>query len=110
MSNLRTDRRLRFFPVATAQFSVPAGAAGWVDTNVSATTGTATDKLWVVVCETSGGSGITGVRAHGEAIDNKLLSNFRMYTQFSYVDVAGHVDLYRDGALGNFYTFVGYLQ
>lgn len=102
-------RFLTFVPVATATFNAAAGGPGWVDTDVSATTGTDVHKLWVVIARSPAGNGTVGVRAHGETVDNKLGACYYAYTFLSYVDSAGHMDLYQIAAEIQPYHFVGYL-
>lgn len=97
----------RFTPIATANFGIAGGAAGWIDTDVSATTGTDTSKLWVVVCKNDAFQD-SGARAHGSAIDCKV-ANSNSVTLLSYVDTTGHMDLYRAAANAGYY-FIGYIQ
>lgn len=99
--------RLQFNSIASATFTVTGGGAGYIDTNVSATTGTDTSKIWVCIVK-SDASQSAGVRVHGDANDIKKTIN-QNATWLTKVDAAGHCDLYRNAA-DNAYTFVGYLQ
>jgi hypothetical protein len=97
-----------FHPIATAAFNVVAGVAGYVDTDVSATTGTDKRKLWVVVSFVNGLQ-TAGVRAKGSAIDSQVPAN-QCTTLFTYVDNTGHVELLRNAGLDNTYRFIGWLK
>jgi len=107
--NLRNDRVLKFTPIATGTFNVAAGAAGWVDTDVSATTGIDVTKLWIINC-TATTYGTQGVRPNGSAVDNSIPGAARTNTILSYVSATGHLDLYRDAIANNSYHLIGYLK
>lgn len=109
MRNLSNPKILKLTPIATALTTIVAGAAGYIDTDVSATTGTDISRLWLVSCRPPAGALTThGVRAHGSAIDNKVFSTGTTFV--SYVDSNGHMDFYRDAAIENRYSIIGYLQ
>lgn len=99
---------IRFTPIDTAIFTVNSGLAGYVDTDLSATTGTDTTKLWVIAVFKNG-AGTVAARKHGEAANPAVTSN-NSVTLFSYVDSAGHMDLYRDPALNTDYDLIGYIK
>lgn len=101
-------KALKFVSLAAeVQFNIVGGAAGWIDTDVSATTGTNTRRLWIV-CVNTDAPQPSGIRQHGSA-DTVYVWNKGNATMFTYVDAAGHVDLYRDAADGH-YQFLGYLE
>lgn len=89
------------------QFTVVGGANGWIDTDVSAKTGTNTDRLWVVSIQVAAAQ-YAGARQHGSAIDTLQYASTTTLTLVR-VDGNGHVDLYRSAA-DAYYTFEGYLQ
>ncbi len=100
---------LQFTPVATASYQVNLGAAGWVDTDVSATTGTNSRRVWVLTCYPTAGGTYMGARATGGAVDNRSLVQSSI-TLLAKADAAGHMDLLRDVAQNLVYQFVGYLE
>lgn len=109
MDNINTSGpRQRFVPIATATFTVNLGAAGYVDTDVSATTGTDTRKLWVIVATKAAGAGQAGARATGGAIDGRASIN-NSTTIYAYCDASGHMELLRDAGGNITYDFIGYL-
>jgi len=99
---------LNFTPIGTSEFVVPLGVSEWLDTDVSATTGTDTTKLWIIICKPGGGDFITGVRKHGSSV-NCQYAAISEYTAFAYVGPTGHMDLFRSTG-NNKYEFIGYLQ
>lgn len=100
--------RLRFEPIPTASFTVATGAAGYVDTDVSATTGTLTSRIWLITAFKNG-NGEAGARAHGSAVDSRVTLNNTSFLM-SRVDSLGHMDLLRDAAADIVYQFSGYLE
>lgn len=101
-------RKPVFVAIAPALFAVAGGAAGFIDTDVSATTGTNTQRVWLVMCFTDNDTGQgKGARPHGSAVATNVVC-FTL-TTFSTVDSSGHMDLYRD-AFNNNYYLLGYLE
>lgn len=99
--------KLRFVQRATrADFTVALGAAGYVDTDVSATTGTNANTLWVVRVETAG-TPIAGARPHGSTDDTKS-TVYGSSVFFVRCDASGHMDFYRNAAVDVKYQLVGY--
>lgn len=107
MSNLNNPHIPVFVPIDTALFTVSGGAAGWVDTNVSATTGVLTNRIWLISVSCAAGQS-AGARAHGSTKAPLSLLNLSA-TIMAHVDATGHMDLYRAGNDNN-YRFLGYLQ
>jgi hypothetical protein len=97
-----------FHAIVPALTAILAGAAGWIDTDVSATTGTDTARVWVIVDWSSAPSTI-GARAHGSAVAAEVFVSASA-TLFSHVDAAGHIDYYRDAGNNNQYLIMGYLE
>lgn len=100
-----SDAVIDYHPITQSQYPVPAGAAGWVETDVSATTGINTHRTWLVHIT---GIGVTlGIRSHGEIAEpyQYIISSSLGLTKVNNV---GHVDLYRDAAVAANYTFIGY--
>jgi hypothetical protein len=89
-------------------FAVPLGVAGWIDSDVSAITGTDINKVWIVVCRNTGASSAAGCRRHGDTKSPQTLA-WVTTTFLSCVDSSGHMDLYRDASVNNTYDFLGYL-
>jgi len=106
-SPINNPSRLRYYPVAAGGFFLAAGGPGWVDTDVSGTTGVDTGRVWVVNAAPAGG-GTFGARPHGSAIDPKFPCSAGVW--LSGVDAAGHMDLYQDAAFAVTYQIVGYLK
>lgn len=102
-----TPSKLKYTPIDPVHYQVAAGAAGWVDTDVSVTTGTDTGRIWAV-----GMNGWTGnahgVRAHGSSVDAETSTPAGF--NFVHVDDSGHVDLYRNAVDAGDYTFMGYFE
>lgn len=109
MTNILNFRPIRFVPINAATYNVAAGA-GWVDTDVSATTGTFQDRLWLVRLNTDAvGGAAVGIRPHGiaESPDAWAVQGF---TQLTHVDLNGHVDIVRNGATTTEAVFLGYFE
>lgn len=106
--NIVTAGKMTITPIAPATTTLPAGGGNsWVDTDVSATTGTNTATVWVVIARST--SGMAGVRVHGSAIDSKTTITSSA-TFLSSVDSSGHIDYYRENAGDLNYTLIGYLS
>jgi len=100
---------LKFTPVNTAAFTVVAGVAGWVDTDVSATTGVNTRRVWLIVAQTNAQA--IGAREHGRTeTPSVTLWSDDSCTLMAMVDAAGHIDFYRNAVVTNTYVFLGYLE
>lgn len=106
-TNVNNKKILRFTPVAAAQFIIAAGAIGWIDTDVSATTGTNQKLLWLIIASNAGGGFSIGSRTTGSAVNNQAAASGCTY--ICPVSSLGHLDLYRT-AVDNTYTIVGYLS
>lgn len=107
MGDISNPPRLVMTTIPVASFTVPAGAAAYIDTNVSATTGTNTARAWVINGRAAAQN--VGARAHGTAGDPNTFSN-NSVTLLSAVDSAGHMDLMRNAAGDSVYEFIGYLE
>jgi len=105
-SPYKGNTSIKLTRIVTATFNVAAGGVGWVDTNVSATTGTDTNKLWVVVVSTTARQN-AGVQPNGVDIDCQCEVCYSA-TFLSHVSATGHMDFYRAGA-DNTYRLIGYL-
>jgi hypothetical protein len=105
--NINTPK-LAWHMAAGTVAGVSAGAAGYVNTDVSAITGTNTNRIWVIACQATA-SAYSGARAHGETLDNRSVINLTN-TCFSKVDSNGHMDLYRNAAADVNYRFVGFFE
>lgn len=106
MNNLSLGK-LRLTLIAPATFTITAGAAGWIDTNCSATVGTNTERLWLITINGAGAQN-AGARAHGETVE----PIFAAYctTFFTRCDSTGHIDLYRNAGNDENYIFLGYFE
>lgn len=107
-SNIIRGGKTVFVPIATASFTKTNGADQYNSTDVSATTGTDTSKVWVIVASANSVA-ICGARPYGSAIDSKCDLN-NTVTLFSSTDNAGHMDLYSNVGATIKYSFIGYLQ
>jgi len=106
--NIFAPPQIRFVPINTATFDIVAGVAGYIDTDVSATTGVDTRRAWLVaiIC----GAALTAAaRAHGTAESPAVTVN-NSVTVLSHVDSAGHMDLYRNAGGDLHYWILGYLD
>ncbi len=106
---VQTDQRPPMFtPSVPNVFNVGAGAAGWIDTDVSAVTGTDVDKIWIVTSFCAGYAfQVQGARPHGSGVDTSISSGITV--NFGQVGATGHMDLYR-GALDCLYYIQGYVK
>lgn len=105
--NIDNPRTVGFVPIASVDFAVAGGAAGWVDTDVSGTTGTDTTKVWLVNGY-NGADQVGGVRPHGSAATPSAHINLTV-SFLSHVDSSGHFDLLR--AAGDIHYYVmGYFK
>lgn len=105
--NISQDK-VRFYPITATEFTVVAGAAAWIDTDVSACTGTNTNRLWVVTAG-SAASQVAGARANGETISNESRVT-NSGTFLSRVSATGYMDLRRDATNDFKYVFIGYFE
>jgi len=96
----------RVTQITAATATVPAGVAGWIDTDVSAIVGTDPHKIWNVLCVLLA-AGEIGARNPGSAADSKLTVT---HTQLVSCDVNGHMELYRTPGTDTYFDFMGYLQ
>ena len=103
-TNVIIPSKITYTPIDSANFVVAAGGAGWIDTDVSATTGTNPDTVWLVHILCNGDA--AGVRAHGET-KAPLVTVGSTTLQLTKVDSSGHADLYRNAAVQSTYTFIG---
>jgi len=99
----------KYTQITYVGFNVPAGGAGWVDTDVSAVTGTDTHKVWVVVAFSSITDKNVGIRPHGSALTPSMWAS-KSTTLLTTVDSTGHADLLRDAAASIDYGFIGYFR
>jgi hypothetical protein len=99
--------KMTYTPIAAVNYTVSAGAAGYVDTDVSATTGIDTERIWCVTIATTIPL-FVAVRPNGSAIDSQAYAD-NSTALHTYVSSAGHVDLLRAVGGDIFYRFVGYL-
>ena len=105
--NVTIKKVINFTAITTVEFNVVGGAAGWIDTDVSATTGTRRDRAWCIVA-VSAADQDAGVRENGVATVPTVYCQ-RTLMLMSQVSVAGHLDLYRNVA-DIAYRIVGYLS
>ena len=95
-----------FTPVATGTFLVAAGAVGWLDTDVSTTTGTDINKIWFIVTRPYAADLVQGARPLGGGVDNKCTGE-NSIAILSKVSASGHMELYRNASNCD-YQIVGY--
>lgn len=91
----------------TSTSTIVAGAAGYIDTDVSAITGTDTRNVWIVQAIVVAAQ-LIGARAHGDTADPKLTNTFGIF--LCRVDASGHMDLYRNAGNDVAYKINGYLM
>jgi len=110
--NIDIHPKLRWFPVAALAanntFTVLSGAAGWIDTDISASdVPSGATSINFYIYSVSGGS--TGGRQHGSAIEPLTPNMGSLFRSFvCSQDNTRHVDLYRN-ALGDLvYYIFGY--
>lgn len=106
MLNIHNIHTVNCVKTNWSKFTVAAGAAGWVDTDVSAYTGLGTTRVFMIAMIPSLGGLTMGARPHGSAGDSQL--SYEVFT-LSKVDVNGHIDFYRDAGGNIDYYFNGYL-
>jgi len=109
MRNLDNPVNVVYHELPPTPFTVPAGAAGWIDTDVSAHTDTIERRIWLVYVAGIAGATNKGVRKHGSAIDTHVNTALSSFVAMVSVDATGHVDLYREPTGDNVYIFQGYL-
>lgn len=109
MNNYNNPKQLRFVPITTVDQQRGTGTAGWVDTDVSAVIGTVSSRLYMVNAKVANLSEqIVGIRAHGEAVDNKVTAQNAIF--ITRVSTEGHVDVYRNATSAISYYFIGYFE
>lgn len=95
--------------LASGQFVIAAGGAGWVDTDVSATTGTDTSKIWLVYCYVIDGSVATiGARSAGSAVTQWVADKYGAF--YVKVSATGHMEFYRNNVSQVNYNLGGYIK
>jgi len=109
LKNIEQPKFLIYTDISTATISLPLGAAGWIDTDVSAVTGTLTDRIWIILVASAGGDVLSGVRTHGSA-EAPLLPNGTRFTVLAKVSSTGHLDFYRDAGTNINFLFLGYIS
>jgi hypothetical protein len=108
MSNNLSRPGITIHHIDSTRITLVAGADEWVDTDVSAITGTDSSKIWLISIYNSG-SGNTGARAVGSTT-NPYVAASGTNTCMAKVNSSGHMEL-RRAAVGNiFYDFLGYLN
>lgn len=105
--NFENPKQLKFFPTAVNTVTLVAGAAGYVDIAVSSFTGFDVNRIWLIesICLTPQ---LLGVRALGEAVDNKFTTTFAVH--LLYVSASGHMEFYRNAVNDVAYKMIGYLE
>jgi hypothetical protein len=109
MNNYNNPAKLIFHSMATVEVQIFFGAAGFLDTDVSATIGIHPERLYLVVCKN--GTGVLsamGVRMTGDTVDSHFYASSA--TALTKVSSLGHVDCYRIAAGNMFYYFIGYFE
>lgn len=107
--NIDNPSKVSLVQIDISQFIVAAGAAGWVDTDVSAAVGSAWDKVWVIGVNALAAGDFVGARIHGSALSPYTKANNTL-TLMSMADSSGHMDLYRQAGGNVEYNFIGYLD
>ncbi len=91
--------------IVSNETHIVAGAAGWVDTDLSAVLGTDNAKIWVVNC-IHVAAGSLGVRTPGDTTDSKYVNNHSRLVHA----VAGHLEFYRDAGGDTYYQTSGWVK
>lgn len=100
--------QLRYHPLSTGgPFSIVGGAAGWIDTDVSAITGIDPTRVFLISMQATAAQD-GGARAHGSALTPSQYVNLTNFG-LSAVDSTGHMDLLRGAANMNYYI-IGYIE
>lgn len=102
---------LRYTPVPPVQFTVNAGVAQWVDTDVSAVAGNPakTERYWLVQILVEGFATVpSGIREHGGAVDNSFAAGVQ--TQVTKTSATGRCDCFRQAGGAINYIFEGYFS
>lgn len=95
--------------VVQTTYQILAGAAAWIDTDISALVGTGV-KLVAFRVSSSAGIGC-GARQNGSAVDTSFTANVGEYSpHFCYTDYAGIVELFRAAGGNNNYQVIGYWE
>lgn len=108
MSSIYNPSPPKFVSITTVPFTIPAGAAGWIDTDVSASINLGSRALLFRIF-INGGNNTIGIRPAGSAVNNADLwaGGSRSFGLISD-HTNGHVELYRDAAADNIYYLEGY--
>lgn len=94
---------LRYIAITATLYNVAGGAAGYIDTDCSASVPN-NAKAVFVRCVPSGDQ-YHGARKYGDTADPKV--QYSLATYWLTAHAAGHIDLYRSAA-ANAYTILGY--
>lgn len=109
MNNYHKANQLKLTLIDTVEYTIPAGAAGWIDTDCHVALGTDTRRIYLVNILTAGASSAVGARPHGSATSPAFSGNNTTHCEVN-VDTSGHIDFYRDAAVQNKYQVFGYLE
>lgn len=104
--------RPRFVPIDSVNFPILTGAAGWIDTDVSAVTGTNASRIWFISALQHTAAGQIGARVHGSALAplTPAVAGWTGATLLACCDSTGHMDLYRNAGGDVDYQFIGYMD
>lgn len=101
--------KMVFRSCVAVDVTVSAGAAAWVDTDLSAICGTSTNRIWMFQMLTGPAGAFVGVRPHGDAATPQAPASTTIL-MLSRVDGSGHVDFLRDAAQDCSIRIPGYLE
>lgn len=108
MGNNFKRAKITYTENAVSGFLVSAGAAGFVDTDISSATGTDPTRVWLVAAKAVADQAV-GIRPHGSTVTHTFTTNAKYAVFLTRVDSSGHADLYRGAADVTYYT-LGYIE
>ena len=107
--NFNNPKVLSFTPLNAVAYTVVAGAAGWVDTDISASAGINTKRIHYFHAVAAVAVHDMGARPHGSAA-LPVITGACYGAPMTKTDVNGHVDLLRDAANTTVYYHMGYFE
>lgn len=105
------NARVTYTPIVPAAFAKASSGNAWVDTDVSATTGTDTKKIWHINTLCSNATSQAGARTHGTSGNLQFSATTAgnvIVPLFTSVDTNGHMDLFDPANPSSQYWFMGY--
>lgn len=102
MNNLFNPEVKNFIPITAAHHLIAGGAAGYIDTDISADVPAGIAKTVLLIGAPTAAQNV-GARGPGEVADPKTGTGAGVVTIIANVSATAHVELYREAANNDYY-------